>query len=84
MNEEKMREEFEQWRDESPNQRYGCVVWEAWQAACESRQKETDRLRALLSDATDMVEEWGAYASSYFQEKWGLEKDIARLREGLK
>lgn len=42
MNKQKMREEFEAWRDESPNQRYGSQVWDAWQAACASRQLEID------------------------------------------
>lgn len=42
---------------------------------------EIERLRAALLDALEDVEHWGAYASEYFQEKWNLAGDIARIRE---
>lgn len=45
MSEQNMPKEFIQWRDESPNQRYGNPVMEAWQAACASKQREIDEYR---------------------------------------
>ena len=41
---------------------------------------EIERLRAALIDAADSVEDWGAYAAEYFQEKWDLKGDIAAIR----
>lgn len=49
---DKIRKEFEQWRDEKPNQRYGEPVWEAYQAGCASRQEEIDALQAIIRDWT--------------------------------
>lgn len=56
MTKEKMLEEFEQWRDESPNQRYGYVVWEAWQVACASKQKEIDAFNRTKLYSLDSIE----------------------------
>lgn len=53
---DKIRKEFEQWRDEKPNQRYGDPVWDAWQAACASRQPEIDHWKDLESQAARFVE----------------------------
>jgi hypothetical protein len=41
---------------------------------------DVERLKRALSEAADLIEEWGAYASPYFQEKWGLADDVARIR----
>lgn len=57
--------------------------FEALQAAYTSKQKEINQLQELLSDAADSVEEWGAYVSPYFQEKWDLVGDIARIRAAV-
>ena len=46
-------------------------------------EAEVERLRAALQDAIETVEGWGCYANEYFQEKWGLEDDLARLRAAL-
>lgn len=45
----------------------------------DSLQYECERLRQALVEARDLVAEWGDYASDYFKEKHGLERDIARL-----
>jgi len=45
---------------------------------------EIERLRAALREARDDVDSWGAYASPYFQEKWDLEGDLARIDAALK
>jgi hypothetical protein len=44
---------------------------------------EVTRLRAALLEAADDVQSWGAYAGEYFQEKWDLAGDIARIRAAL-
>lgn len=53
---DKIRKEFETWRDEKPNQRYGAPVWDAWQAGCASKQKEIDHWKDLESQAARFVE----------------------------
>lgn len=40
---------------------------------------EVTRLVQALRDAREMVDEWAAYASDYFQEKWDLAGDLAKL-----
>jgi hypothetical protein len=45
-------------------------------------QKEDEkvkRLSAALWEARGMVESWGAYADEYFQDKWDLKGDLAKL-----
>lgn len=42
--------------------------------------KEIERLRAALSEAIDMVQDWGGYASEYFQQKHDLPGQVAKLR----
>lgn len=37
-----------------------------------------------LKEARQMVDEWGAYASPYFQEKHNLQGDLAKLDAALK
>lgn len=41
---------------------------------------EIDRLRALLGEAADEIESWGAYASDYFQQKHDLAGAVDRFR----
>jgi hypothetical protein len=55
---------------------------EAHAAALEAYKRklgaEFNRLRALLKEARDDIEDWGAYADAYFQEKWDLKGTIAK------
>lgn len=46
-------------------------------------EAENARLRVALGRAADDIESWGAYASSYFQEKWNLQADIDAARSAL-
>ena len=46
-------------------------------------RSENARLRVALGRAADDIESWGAYASSYFQEKWNLQADIYAARDAL-
>ena len=43
-----------------------------------------ERLRLKYEEAISEIEEWGAYASEYFQEKWGLKECIEQHRAALK
>ena len=45
---------------------------------------EIERLREKYEEAIDDIEEWGAYASEYFQEKWELKECIEQHRAALK
>lgn len=40
-------------------------------------------LTEALKSAREMVADWGAYASEYFREKHGLDRDIAELDAAL-
>ena len=42
------------------------------------------QLEAALRRARDDMEEWAAYASPYFREKWGLDDDLAAIDRVLK
>jgi uncharacterized coiled-coil DUF342 family protein len=46
--------------------------------------KEIERLREKYKEAIDDIEEWGAYAPEYFQEKWKLKECIEQHRTELK
>ena len=56
------------------------VVLETRQEAAD----EIERLREKYEEAIDDIEEWGAYASEYFQEKWKLKECIEQHRAALK
>lgn len=47
----------------------------------EAYQKDAERLRTLLVEASETIEEWGAYADDYFKEKHGLARDVAYYRD---
>ena len=50
-------------------------------------QARVAELEGALKDAAASVGEWGAYASQYLQEKWGLPGEVARyvaIAEGKK
>jgi hypothetical protein len=44
---------------------------------------EIARLRGLLAEATQEIEDWGTYASEYFQERHDLPGTVARFRAAL-
>lgn len=45
--------------------------------------RDYQRLKDALAEAIELIGEWGAYADTYFQEKWNLAGDIASLRKVL-
>jgi len=52
---------------------------ERLQAARAADKARIEELTEALKSAREMVSDWGAYASEYFREKHGLEKDLAEL-----
>jgi len=42
-------------------------------------ERQRDELLAALKDAREMVDDWGAYATAYMQEKHDLAGDLDRL-----
>jgi len=42
-------------------------------------RRQRDELLAALKDARELVDDWGAYASNYMQEKHDLAGDLAKL-----
>ncbi len=52
---------------------YGCK--DALEAVVNQRQE----LLAALKDAREMVEDWGAYAPEYMQDKYDLQGDLDKL-----
>jgi hypothetical protein len=60
-------------------------LWEkdAIKRGMEMAIPEIERLRAVLSDAINLIEDWGGYATDYFQEKNKLVDDIAKLNAAL-
>lgn len=42
-------------------------------------KRQRDELLAVLKEARELVDDWGAYASNYMQEKHDLEGDLSRL-----
>lgn len=55
------------------------VIAEA-QVASAGAGAEVERLRGLLGEAADDLEEWGAYAPAYFQKKHDLKGAVRRYR----
>ena len=56
-------------------------------AESDALQARVAELEGALKDAAASVGEWGAYASQYLQEKWGLPGEVARyiaIAEGKK
>jgi hypothetical protein len=70
----------EQWVQDADLQRLSYMAADARARRAEA---ENERLRAALDDAADLIAEWGAYASDYFKEKWGLDDVVARIRATL-
>lgn len=64
---------------------YACECREAeYLNQIKKRDYEIKRLRDALNDAADFVEQWGSYASPYFQGKWNLAGDVQRIRDAAK
>jgi hypothetical protein len=59
-----------------------CITDE-WPCPTIKALDDADRLHRWLQEARELIESWGAYASEYFQEKWGLEDDLARIDQAL-
>ena len=51
-----------------------------WEARALAAEAKVEALREVLADAAEAIEHWGAYASSYLQEKHDWAGDIARAR----
>ena len=45
---------------------------------------EAGALAELLEQAAEDIQEWGAYASAYFQEKHNLAANVAKYREAAR
>lgn len=58
---------------------YECALREI-----ERLTSENERLREALIEARNSIEDWGCYASPYFQEKHDLAGAIARAEAALK
>lgn len=46
-------------------------------------RRRVAKLEVALSEAITLIQDWGAYADDYFQEKHDLAGDVARLRAVL-
>lgn len=45
----------------------------------ERLEKQRDELLAVLKEARELVDDWGAYAPAYMQEKHDLQGDLDKL-----
>ena len=70
-----------EWKD---GKWYSKFHRDAWIKAVKPYADEIERLREKYEEAIDDIEEWGAYASEYFQEKWKLKECIEQHRAALK
>jgi len=70
-----------EWKD---GKWYSKFHRDAWIKAVKPYADEIERLREKYKEAIDDIEEWGAYASEYFQEKWKLKECIEQHRAALK
>ena len=60
-------------------ERYICEI-SAAKYELSSLRIENDRLKKGISDAIDLAEECIGYASSYFNDKHGIDSELARLK----
>ena len=70
-----------EWKD---GKWYSKFHRDAWIKAVKPYADEIERLREKYEEAIDDIEEWGAYAPEYFQEKWKLKECIEQHRAALK
>lgn len=47
-------------------------------------RSEVEAIRTALEEAKENIAHWGSYASKYFQEKHGLEADIASVEAAIR
>jgi len=59
--------------------KYATYIDAANPAAMLELIRQRDELLASLKEARELVEDWGAYAPAYMQEKHDLEGDLSRL-----
>ncbi len=59
--------------------KYAIYIAAANPAAIMELIRQRDELLAALKDARELVEDWGAYAPAYMQEKRDLEGDMNKL-----
>lgn len=78
-----------EWTESTPSQKNLAFIAHARTdiptllAAYRSKEAECARLREALRDARDMVADWAAYASEYYQKKWRLDEDLAKIDAAL-
>lgn len=84
---DRLREERDEAGAEWLRDRKALVRWESdalrYYGVAAELEDRLAEMREALSEAIEMVEDWGSYASDYFQEKHDLNGDIAKLREAL-
>jgi hypothetical protein len=61
------------------NERNAAYIAAANPAAVLDLIQQRDELLAALKEARELVEDWGAYAPAYMQEKHDLHGDLSRL-----
>ena len=59
------------------------AAWDAAEDRIDELETENQRLKELLQDATDSVEEYSQYAGEYLCKKHGVAEEIARYRAAL-
>lgn len=64
-------------------------IWTAWligftQQETATVEADNARLQEALAEAIEEIEDWGSYASEYFQEKHDLKGRVNKLRKELK
>lgn len=57
------------------------ALMEAHQRGRREGMEEADKAADWLDEAATEVEDWGAYAGAYFQEKYDLEGCVQEIRE---
>lgn len=72
------------------NERLIGATGEGWSIAAtfeerlKAAEKQLTEAIEALDGARDMVLHWAGYASEYFQEKWDLKADVAKINAALK
>ena len=59
------------------------AAWDSAEDRIDELETENQRLKELLQDATDSVEEYSQYAGEYLYKKHGVAEEIARYRAAL-
>lgn len=79
---ERDAQELEPWFSRHLSAMTGEALHSKSDIACELafRDAAIAELLETIKLAEEMVAEWGAYASDYFQNKWDLSGDLEKLR----